>query len=303
MKTNKSLAGRERIERIDPFVDWGFKYIFGREEHKDLLLGFLNHLLESEVRIREIHYLNTELTPDSPDIKRCIVDVLATDENGNHYLIEMQNLFESDIRHRIVYYVCRLIDQMSRHNEEWHYGQIKRVFAICLMNFNYEKEDPVLRCDYKLRGPDGKREFSDLLTVIPLQIPCIRAETPSEYRKSYEFWLFLLKSLSERMKTKEDLIAEIDSMTRFPEETKEIFRKLVNTSEETLSGEELKQYRYRREALRRAMAERRGALEQGIEQGREEMRLEAAKAMKNEGIDVSVIVKCTGLTQQEVLRL
>ena len=109
------------------------------------------------------------------------------------------------------------------------------------------------------------------------------------------------------MKTKEELIAEIDSMSRFTEETKEIFRKLVNTAEEDLSGDELKQYRYRREALRRAMAERRGALEQGIEQGREEGReaafVETAKAMKAEGIDLSVISKCTGLSADVIRNL
>ena len=76
---------------INPFTDWGFKYIFGREENKDLLKGFLNLLLESEVKIRDIHYLNTELLGYRPELKRCVVDVLATDEEGNRYLIEMQN--------------------------------------------------------------------------------------------------------------------------------------------------------------------------------------------------------------------
>ena len=79
---------------INPFTDWGFKYIFGREENKDLLMGFLNVLLESEVNIRELHYLNTELLGDRPELRRCVVDVLATDEDGNRYLIEMQNATE-----------------------------------------------------------------------------------------------------------------------------------------------------------------------------------------------------------------
>lgn len=63
---------------INPFTDGEFKYIFGREENKDLLKGFLNLLLESEVKIRDIHYLNTELLGYRPELKRCVVDVLAT---------------------------------------------------------------------------------------------------------------------------------------------------------------------------------------------------------------------------------
>ena len=313
MKTHETFPNHAPVnkavnpDRIDPFVDWGFKYLFGREQHKDLLLGFLNHLLKPEIRICDLHYINTELTPDAPDIKHCVVDVLATDEDDNRYLIEMQNVYDPDIRKRLVYYACRLVDQMSERNAKWHYGQIKKVFAICLMNFRFEREDPVLRCDYQLRSPDGRRLFSDILTVIPLQIPCIRATSPSEYRKSYEFWLYLLKSLSERMKTKDELMAEIDSLSRFPEETKEIFRKLVNTAEDTLSGEELQLYRHRREVLIRAMAEHRGAKELGIEEGlakgRKEAFVETAKALKAEGIDLAVISKCTGLSLDEIRKL
>ena len=61
--------------------------------------------------------------------------MLATDEDGNRYLIEMQNATDHDIRQRLVYYACRLVDQMGQHSQEWEYSQIKRVYAICLMNF------------------------------------------------------------------------------------------------------------------------------------------------------------------------
>ena len=117
------------------------------------------------------------------------------------------------------------------------------------------------------------------------------------------------------MKTKDELMAEIDSLSRFPEETKEIFRKLVNTAEDTLSGEELQLYRHRREVLIRAMAEHRGAKELGIEEGlakgreegltegRKEAFVETAKALKAEGIDLSVISKCTGLSLDEIRKL
>ena len=71
-----SVNERLRKDPINPFVDWGFKYVFGREENKDLLIGFLNLLLEPEVAISDIRYLNTELLGDSPELKRCVVDVL-----------------------------------------------------------------------------------------------------------------------------------------------------------------------------------------------------------------------------------
>jgi len=36
---------------IDPFTDFGFKWIFGTEENKSLLISFLNDLLELEDKI------------------------------------------------------------------------------------------------------------------------------------------------------------------------------------------------------------------------------------------------------------
>ena len=188
MRENVQLSGKGPI---NPFTDWGFKYIFGREENKDLLMGFLNVLLESEVAIRDLRYLNTELLGYRPELKRCVVDVLATDEEGNRYLIEMQNATDHDIRQRLVYYACRLVDQMGEHSQDWEYGQIKRVYAICLMNFTYERS-PSLREDYQLRNTTGERLFSDLLTIIPLQLPCIKAENAADCRKSYEVLLLLV---------------------------------------------------------------------------------------------------------------
>ena len=100
-------------------------------------------------------------------------------------------------------------------------------------------------------------------------------------------------------------------MTAFPEETRALFRKIINTSSRDLSGEELRQYELRREAVRRAMSEYRGAKEMGIEEGlakgreegREEMRLETAKAFKTKGVDFEIISACTGLSVEDIQRL
>ena len=39
---------------INPFTDIGFKRIFGQEINKDLLIDFLNALLEGEKRVTDI---------------------------------------------------------------------------------------------------------------------------------------------------------------------------------------------------------------------------------------------------------
>ena len=49
---------------INPFTDVGFKRIFGQEINKDLLIDFLNALLEGEKRVKDIRFLDKELLPE-----------------------------------------------------------------------------------------------------------------------------------------------------------------------------------------------------------------------------------------------
>ena len=314
---------------INPLVDWGFKYVFGREENKDLMIGFLNLLLEPDVAIRDISYLNPEVLGDTPELKRCVVDVIAKDADGNRYLVEMQYASDLTIRQRLVYYACRLIDQMGQHRKDWTYGQIKRVYAICLMNFRYER-NATLREDFQLRNAKGDRLFSDLLTIIPLQLPCIKAKTAAECRKSYEVLLYLLNSMSKRMRTREELLAEVNALD-LPEETLETFRRVINTVEEDLTESERRDYEVDLERYIKTMGMIRTGLEEGREEGRaegraeglaeglaegraegraeglSEGRLEAQKAiaaaMKAKGLDPQTIADCTQLPLEEIAQL
>ena len=49
---------------INPFTDFGFKFLFGREVEKELLIDFLNDLLVGEHVITDIQFLNSEQQPE-----------------------------------------------------------------------------------------------------------------------------------------------------------------------------------------------------------------------------------------------
>ena len=282
---------KEGAGLINPFVDWGFKYIFGREENEDLLRGFLNLLLKPEVPIREIQYLNPGVLPDKPDMKRCVFDVLCTDENGDRFLVEMQNTSRLDMNSRLVYYACRLIDRLGKRGQEWSYSDIRRVYAICLMNFTYEK-NPSLRSDILLRSNDG-RIFSDLLNIITLQIPALKAKTMAECRESYEKLLLLLSAMENNKKTTKELLEEIDSLESFPEELKDMFRRVVTTNEDELTEEQWADYERDLDFYQDTIiAIRTGRIEghrQGLEEGRaaglEEGRAEGLEEGRAEGLE------------------
>ena len=58
---------------IHPLTDWGFKRIFG---DKELLIDFLNSLLEGERVITNLSYLNTESQPVESDGRKTVYDLL-----------------------------------------------------------------------------------------------------------------------------------------------------------------------------------------------------------------------------------
>ncbi|MEZ4527101.1 MAG: PD-(D/E)XK nuclease family transposase [Desulfobacterales bacterium] len=69
---------------IDPKVDCVFKSILGKEENKNLLIHFLNAVLEPEPgkRIREVVLENPFNEKDFIGDKLSVVDVKALDEKG-----------------------------------------------------------------------------------------------------------------------------------------------------------------------------------------------------------------------------
>lgn len=94
---------------INPFTDVGFKRIFGQAIHKELLIDFLNDLLVGEKRITDITFLDKELLPDFSGDRGVIYDIYCTNEDGEQFIVEMQNREQTFFRERALYYLSQAI--------------------------------------------------------------------------------------------------------------------------------------------------------------------------------------------------
>lgn len=99
---------------INPFTDYGFKLIFGREVSKILLIEFLNDLLEGERVITDLTFLNNEQLPDYPEGRGIIYDVYCTTDTGEKIIVEMQNRMQSNFKERSIFYLSRAIVNQGR---------------------------------------------------------------------------------------------------------------------------------------------------------------------------------------------
>src|ERR1700689_1208298 len=81
----------------DPKTDFVFQRIFGSEDHKTALIGFLNDILQLDQthRVTSVMLLPPEQRPKVAELKYSIVDVKCVDVQGTTYVVEMQVIYNA----------------------------------------------------------------------------------------------------------------------------------------------------------------------------------------------------------------
>ena len=118
---------------INPFTDFGFKFLFGREVEKELLIDFLNDLLVGEHVITDIQFLNNEQQPEVKTERGLIYDIYCRTNTGEHIIVEMQNREQPYFKDRALFYLSRAITQQARKGI-WNF-QLDAVYGVFFMNF------------------------------------------------------------------------------------------------------------------------------------------------------------------------
>jgi predicted transposase/invertase (TIGR01784 family) len=120
----------------DPKTDFVFKRIFGAPAHRDILIAFLNDLLELEGprRITEVVHLPPEQRVAVDSMKLSIVDVKCTDSLGRHFVVEMQVLYVADFEKRVVYNVAKAYTLQLKHAET--YPSLSDVIGVSICDFS-----------------------------------------------------------------------------------------------------------------------------------------------------------------------
>ncbi len=130
----------------DPKTDFAFKRIFGSEEHRDVLIAFLNDLLELDEphRITRVDLLSPEQRPAVAELKLSIVDVRCTDVRGVTYVVEMQVLQVEGFEKRVVYNVAKAYVNQIRQGDT--FPALNDVVGITI-------------CDFELWPDEGDRKI------------------------------------------------------------------------------------------------------------------------------------------------
>lgn len=77
---------------VDVKNDIAFRKIFGNEKKTVIIISFLNAVLqlEGDRKIESVSFVNPYQFPRIAGEKASIIDVLAKDEKGRQFIVEMQ---------------------------------------------------------------------------------------------------------------------------------------------------------------------------------------------------------------------
>ena len=301
------LDQRERY--INPYTDFGFKKLFGTAMNKDLLISFLNALLEGKERpITDIHYLNTEHLGEYAGSRSSVFDVYCQADDDSHFIVEMQKGQQHYFKDRTVYYAASVIREQAPKGE-WDY-RLQDVYTVSILNFTLPESkfpDDSYRHEVVLMDKEYKEVFYDKLTFIYLEMPKFN-KTEEELSGLFEKWMFVLKNLYnlfERPVALQERVFEnlfkAAEIARFTPEERWIYEESVkrfrdNTNVANFAVEEAE-----KKGIEKGMAKGLAkGIEKGIEKGKAEEKHENAKKMKELGASIDFIMQVTGLCKEEI---
>ena len=124
---------------ISLLTDFGFKRIFGTAMNKDLLICFLNSLFNGRQVVKDVSYLNPEHVGDVYTDRKAIFDVYCEGENGEKFIVEMQNAYQTYFKDRSLFYSTFPIREQAPKGSEWDF-QLNHVYTVALLNFNMNED-------------------------------------------------------------------------------------------------------------------------------------------------------------------
>ena len=274
---------------ISLLTDFGFKRIFGTAPNKELLINFLNTLFNGRKVIRDLKYGNTEHIGELYSDRKAIFDVYCEGEDGEKFIVEMQNASQKYFKDRSLFYSTFPIREQAPKTEKWDYS-LHPVYTVAILNYDMHEaafDEREMHHLVKLCDTTTHRVFYDKLEFIYVEVAKFdkRAE---ELQTMYDKWLFVLKNLARLDKRPDSLRDKIfDRLFKIAEIAK------FTDTERYEYEDSLKSYRDLKNCID-------DAEDRGVARRQEKEKMETIKRLKAAHTPIGTIALATGLTEEEI---
>ncbi len=270
---------------VDIKNDIAFRKIFGNENKKEILISFLNAVLklENQSKIKTVNLLNPFQFPKIKGLKVTVIDVKATDEKGNTYIVEMQLTDKKGLDKRIQYYGAKGYSSQIESGDE--YLKLKPMIFIGILDFEYFDSPNYISRHLIMDCETGERKLKDLEFNF-IELKKFTKEL-SQIDNLVDKWIYFIKN-SENLEV-------------IPENTNDsgLISAYKDAEKHNWTKEELEEYEY---AQIREQDER-GEIELAVEIAVDSKTIEIAKDMILENFTKEQILKITRLSDETYVKL
>lgn len=296
--------------------DWAMKRLLRDKANFGVLEGLITTLLGMPVKI--LRLLESESNQEDESDKQNRVDILAENDKGDLFIVEVQNENEFAYFQRMLFGTSKLVTEYI--NRGQGYEHIRKIYSINIVYFNLGNGTDVVY--------HGKTEFrgihnGELLSLSPFQQQKFKASVVSDLYPEYfilkvndfnrwsrvplEQWIYVLNTgdipedadapglneAREKFRLARMTKAELASYYRHLDNVV-ILRDNITTAR--IEGREEGLAEGKAEGIAEGIAEGKA---EGIVEGKAEI----ARKMKAKGTAVEFIAEVTGLSEKEINEL
>ncbi|PEU90103.1 ATPase [Bacillus cereus] len=302
-------------------IDFAFKQLFGTNDSEDILIAFLNAMLQKSLEspIASLQLEDPHLHREHANDKLSILDISATLDTGTKVNVEIQLNNNHDMMKRSLYYWGKLYT--SQLQKGMPYSALRKTITINLLNFILFLDHKEFHTTGTLWNTQQQKLLSDDIEIHIIEIPKLTEQWHEEkvnpWKDPFVRWLLLLSANEDEHLTK--LLEDI-AMNRDPILQKAInkwermsqdssFRQAYDAREKVLMDEAAKFAHAETAGIKRGMEQgiKKGlekGLEKGIKQGRKEGvqqgKIQMIKSMYDLGIPLETIGKTSKLSVHDV---
>ena len=280
---------------LSPKLDIVFQSLFGEPGSERITKRFLENILEEKIEAIDLSK-NPILRREYKTDKLGVLDVIAKINGKENCHIEMQVGRQDFIIERLLYYWSRVYSKQIKEGKD--YDKLERTIAILIVDFEIKGLEQVeYITKWKIiEERNRKLILTDKLEIVILELNKIKGKERVE--GELLDWLFFIDNpKSERVKEK----------MKKNKELKEASEKLQTMSEEEYME---RMAWFREKAILdyntgMSSARRKGRQEGetlGIAKGEKKAKLETAKKLLKQGIEIGIIIEATGLTKEEITK-
>ncbi|MFC0273747.1 Rpn family recombination-promoting nuclease/putative transposase [Metabacillus herbersteinensis] len=268
------------MNRLNPLNDFLFKKLFGDEKDKDILIGFLNAILKSDIIDLRIEKENLDRV--KVEDKLGILDIKAKTKTGEKFNIEVQLLNQNNMIPRTLFYWSKLFVEDFESGKK--YSSLQKTVTINILGFSMkELQNQQFHSTYTLRESQTKNLLTDLLEIHFIEFPKFNKVNDNVNNPLHRWLLFLKDDISE-YKLKEVISMDI----------------ILNKAEQKLlklsaDPETRREYELREKALTDERSRLSDAKVTGV--------LEVAKNLLDSGMPLYEVAKYTPYNAEELEQL